>query len=154
MPDIFTLSRRGALAGLAAALVPLPALSQGTPGGNGETPPITLRAAPSRRKLLPDAAEEAELWLFDGPSPVPVLRTRHGEEFAARLINDTPAPLALHWQGLRGPNRMDGVAGLTQSAVAPGASFDYRFKPADPGLVLIRPLVPGRSSEAAGFLEP
>ncbi len=42
-------------------------------------------------------------------------------------------PTAIHWHGVRGPNAMDGVPGLTQAAVEPGASFDYRFTPPDAG---------------------
>jgi FtsP/CotA-like multicopper oxidase with cupredoxin domain len=151
MSETLTLSRRGALASLAATLVPISASAQGggSAQGAGDAQPITLRAAPARRKLVREAAEEAELWLLDGGGP-PVLRVKHGEEVFARFVNDTPSPLSLHWQGLRGPNAMDGVAGLTQPAVAPGASFDYRFRPPDPGVILIRPLVPGGSGEAAG----
>jgi FtsP/CotA-like multicopper oxidase with cupredoxin domain len=150
MPERYHLTRRGALAGLTATLLPLAAGAQTGPGGPERGGPVTLRAAPARRKLLPDGTQEADLWLFDGPSPVPVLRVKHGEEFSARFVNDTPAPLTLHWHGLRGPNAMDGVAGLTQPPVAPGSSFEYRFKAPDPGLVLIRPMVPGSSGEAAG----
>ena len=152
MADTFTFSRRGALAGLAATLIPLRAHAQesrAVPPGTGPQP-VLLRAAPARRKLLPDAAEEADLWLLDGPNGLPVIRAKHGDEVFARLVNDTPAPLTLHWHGLRGPNAVDGVAGLTQAAIAPGASFDYRFKAPDPGISLIRPMMPGSAGEAAG----
>ena len=150
MSEPFSFTRRGALAGLAATLVPLGASAQPARPGNAEASPVILRAAPARRKLLPEGTDEADLWLFDGPSPVPVIRAKHGDEVFARLVNDTPSPLSLHWQGLRGPNGMDGVAGLTQPAIAPGASFDYRFKPPDAGVILIRPMVPGAASEANG----
>ena len=48
-------------------------------------------------------------------------------------------PLSLHLHGVRGPNAMDGVGGLTQEPVAPGQSFEYRFTPPDSGTFLIRP---------------
>src|SRR5262249_53492004 len=54
------------------------------------------------------------------------------EELKLRLVNDLPAPTAIHWHGVRVPNAMDGSA-LTQSPVAPGARFDYRFTPPDAG---------------------
>ena len=44
-----------------------------------------------------------------------------------------PTPTSVHWHGIRLPNAMDGVPALTQPAVAPGASFDYRFRPPDAG---------------------
>jgi FtsP/CotA-like multicopper oxidase with cupredoxin domain len=45
---------------------------------------------------------------------------------------------------------MDGVGGLTQEPVAPGASFEYRLTPPDPGTFLIRPCVIGASAEPLG----
>jgi FtsP/CotA-like multicopper oxidase with cupredoxin domain len=146
-----TLTRRALAAGIAATLVPLgsamsqPAPAFGTPGPG----PRTLRAAPARRKLTPDATAEAELWTF-AEEALPVIRARHGEPVAVRLVNDTPAPLSLHWHGVRNANAMDGVGGLTQSPVQPGSHFEYRFTPPDPGTSLIRPFVLGRSGEPAG----
>jgi FtsP/CotA-like multicopper oxidase with cupredoxin domain len=49
------------------------------------------------------------------------------------LSNALPAATTIHWHGIRGPNGMDGVAGLTQPPVAPGDSFDYRLAPPDAG---------------------
>lgn len=152
MTDTPSLTRRSALAGLALSVLPMPAASRGvSPAkGPGETRQFELRAAPVRRRIYADAAAEADLWLFDGPEAVPVLRVRHGDDVVARFRNDTPEPLSLHWHGLRGPNAADGVAGLTQAAVAPGSSHEYRFTPPDPGLVLVRPLAPGKAGQAAG----
>jgi len=39
----------------------------------------------------------------------------------------------VHWHGIRLPNAMDGVAGLTQPAIQPGESFLYQFTPPDSG---------------------
>jgi FtsP/CotA-like multicopper oxidase with cupredoxin domain len=39
----------------------------------------------------------------------------------------------IHWHGIRLPNTMDGVNVLTQDAVIPGGSFDYRFAVPDAG---------------------
>jgi FtsP/CotA-like multicopper oxidase with cupredoxin domain len=70
---------------------------------------------------------------FDGTSPGPVLRVRRGEEVKVRLVNELGEPTALHWHGVRLRNAMDGAPPLTQSSVAPGASFDYRFVVPDAG---------------------
>ena len=72
-------------------------------------------------------------WGFDGTLPGPTLRVKRGEELRARLINELTEATSIHWHGVRVPNAMDGVPGLTQPAVAPGASFDYRFRPPDAG---------------------
>jgi FtsP/CotA-like multicopper oxidase with cupredoxin domain len=69
---------------------------------------------------------------YDGTVPGPLLRVRRGEELKVRLINELAAETSIHWHGVRGPNRMDGTS-LTQKAVAPGESFDYRFIPPDAG---------------------
>jgi len=44
-----------------------------------------------------------------------------------RLVNRLPVATTVHWHGVRVPNAQDGVAGLTQDAVAPGGSFTYEF---------------------------
>ena len=70
---------------------------------------------------------------YDGMVPGPALRVGRGEELRVRLVNDLATPTTVHWHGIRLPNAMDGVPALTQPAVAPGASFDYRFRPPDAG---------------------
>jgi len=62
-----------------------------------------------------------------------VLRVKRGEELKVRLVNELVTDTTLHWHGVRVSNTMDGVAGLTQPAVAPGDSFDYRFMAPDAG---------------------
>jgi FtsP/CotA-like multicopper oxidase with cupredoxin domain len=52
---------------------------------------------------------------------------------AVRFDNRIDEGSSLHWHGIRLENAMDGVPGLTQPLVAPGESFDYRFKTPDAG---------------------
>jgi FtsP/CotA-like multicopper oxidase with cupredoxin domain len=70
---------------------------------------------------------------FDGTVPGPLLRVKRGEELSVRLVNELVTDVSIHWHGVRVPNAMDGVPGLTQAAVAPGDSFQYRFMPPDAG---------------------
>src|SRR5215468_7115142 len=70
---------------------------------------------------------------FSGAVPWPVIRVRRGDEVKVRLVNDLDEPTALHWHGVRVPNAMDGGVPLTGQPVAPGASFDYRFRVPDAG---------------------
>jgi FtsP/CotA-like multicopper oxidase with cupredoxin domain len=74
-----------------------------------------------------------------------VLRVRLGETVRATLVNRLPQPTTIHWHGVRVPNAMDGVPGVTQPAVEPGASFVYEFTPKDPGTFWFHPHI--RSSE-------
>ena len=67
-------------------------------------------------------------------APGPTLRLKRGDEVRVRLVNDTTEPAAIHWHGVRVRNDMDGVPGLTQAPVAPGAPFDYRFAAPDAGI--------------------
>jgi FtsP/CotA-like multicopper oxidase with cupredoxin domain len=70
---------------------------------------------------------------YDGSLPGPTLRAKRGEELRVRLVNALAEPTGIHWHGVRLPNAMDGAPPLTQTAVEPGASFDYRFRPPDAG---------------------
>ena len=148
-------TRRSVLSGL-VALSATPAAAQ--PGSSRpEAVPTAalpearrLSAAPLAAPLRPPPARPVDIWSFDGVSPAPVLTYRHGEPVAIELENRTPAPLSLHWQGLRGPAEMDGVGGFSQPPVAPGKRFTYRFTPPDSGTILYRPLVLGGSAEPSG----
>jgi FtsP/CotA-like multicopper oxidase with cupredoxin domain len=73
------------------------------------------------------------IWGFGGAAPGPLIRVRRGEEVKVRLVNALAEPTAIHWHGVRIANAMDGAPPLTQEAVAPGASFDYRFVVPDAG---------------------
>jgi FtsP/CotA-like multicopper oxidase with cupredoxin domain len=136
-------TRRAVSFGLAANLVSL-----GRPAAQPAAGALPFTAAPLSRRLPARAEKEAQLWAFNGEVPGPVVRIRLGDELHLRLDNRTPAPLSLHWHGVRGPNGSDGVGGLTQEPVPPGASYEYRFTPPDPGTYLIRPCVVGHSAEA------
>ena len=94
---------------------------------------MELTAGPARALLLPQGEPETALWGYNGMVPGPLLRVRQGQELAVEVKNGLEQPTAVHWHGIRIDNAMDGVAGLTQEAIAPGASFSYRFTPPDAG---------------------
>ncbi len=70
---------------------------------------------------------------YEGTVPGPTLRVKRGEELRIRLFNGLSEPTTIHWHGVRLPNAMDGVPALTQPAVMPNSSFDYRFRCPDAG---------------------
>ena len=92
-------------------------------------------------RLLPGPAAETAVCGFDGQVPGPLLRWRTGEDVKLRLANQLDGPLTFACQGLRLDNAMDGVAGLTQAAIMPGQSFDYRIVAREPGFYFYRSLV-------------
>ncbi len=103
------------------------------PGFSSGEASYRLTAGPARALLLPKGEPETALWGFNGRVPGPVLRVKRGEELAVTVENGLEQPTAVHWHGIRIENAMDGAAGLTQEAIAPGARFDYRFTPPDAG---------------------
>ncbi len=124
------LSRRTFLAATAATALVRPALAAGTP---------ELRAAPGRAQLAPAGYGPTPVWGYDGGVPGPAIRLRQGGHVARRLVNDLPQATTVHWHGVRVANAMDGVPGLTQDAVEPGAAFDYAFSVPDAGTYWYHP---------------
>ena len=103
------------------------------------TEPRVLTAGPGEAQLLEAGKPATRTWLYDGVSPGPVIRARQGEEVNVRFVNNLPQPSTLHWHGIRIDNAMDGVPHLTQHAVQPGETFDYRFTVPDAGTFWYHP---------------
>ena len=101
--------------------------------------PTVLDVRPGRLQLAPAPLPPTDLWTINGRVPGPVLRVKQGEDVFVRLINNLRQPIALHWQGVRIANAMDGAAGLTQPMVEPGGTMDIRFTAPDPGTYWYRP---------------
>lgn len=59
--------------------------------------------------------------------PGPLLRLREGQDVTIRVTNRLRESSSIHWHGLKLPNAMDGVPGLTFAGIAPGETFTYRF---------------------------
>ncbi len=121
------LSRRGFLVSTAAVLAARPALTQVA------TPGLILNAGVADVQLLPETYGKTTIWGFDATSPGPEIRVRQGARVQRTLTNNLPQATSTHWHGIRISNAMDGVAGLTQTAVPPGASFEYDFVAPDAG---------------------
>lgn len=72
-------------------------------------------------------------WTFNGTAPGPVLRVKQGDLVDVKLVNHLSFGVSIHWHGINLANAADGVAGLTQDAVKPGQTYEYRFIPPDAG---------------------
>lgn len=144
-------SRRAFVSAIAATIVSLDSRAETAAVRTASADaPRTLEARKGTQRLLPEPAAPAEIWGFDGTAPGPLIRIPQGSELAARLVNRLDKPLTIHWHGMRGDNAMDGVAPLTQAAIAPGGQFDYRRKAADAGLFAYRPSVFPLTGELVG----
>ncbi len=70
---------------------------------------------------------------YDGTVPGNTLKVTEGDHVQVQLKDNMKQPVTIHWHGYPVPNAMDGVAGMTQDAVAPGKSFTYDFIATVPG---------------------
>jgi FtsP/CotA-like multicopper oxidase with cupredoxin domain len=64
---------------------------------------------------------------------------RQGERVRIVVRNELPQDTTVHWHGVRVPNAMDGVPGLTQPLIKPGEQFAYEFTPPDAGTFWYHP---------------
>jgi FtsP/CotA-like multicopper oxidase with cupredoxin domain len=118
--------------GSGEAAVPVTALR--TPDdAPGEVHAVELTAA--RHRVTLASGERIEAWGFGGDGVAgPELRVTEGELVEVTLENrDIDDGVTLHWHGYDVPNGEDGVAGVTQDALAPGERFTYRFIADEPG---------------------
>lgn len=108
-----------------------------------------LRAAPTTVEQVDGRA--LDVWAYNGQVPGPVLRVTLGEEVLVKFQNDLPQPTTIHWHGVRVPNAMDGVPGVTQDPIEPGETFEYRFVPKDAGTFWFHPHVRGAEQVERGL---
>ena len=65
--------------------------------------------------------------VVNGSLPAPILRFREGDTVTINVKNKLDEPTSIHWHGIKLPNPMDGVPGLTFKGIMPGETFTYRF---------------------------
>ncbi|OJF90180.1 multicopper oxidase family protein [Alkalibacterium sp. 20] len=75
----------------------------------------------------------ADVWTYNGTVPGEEIRVQEGDFVRVHLKNELNEPVTIHFHGVILPNKMDGVAGVTQDGVQPGDSFTYEFSADDPG---------------------
>ena len=76
---------------------------------------------------------------YDGTVPGPILRLKRDQPVRIIVENKLDQDTTVHWHGIRLPNAMDGVPGLTQPPIKPGESFAYAFTPPDAGTFWYHP---------------
>ena len=100
---------------------------------------LLMEARRGKVELLGKGLGQTSIWGYGGAVPGPVLRMKQGAELKVRFKNGLEQGSTIHWHGIRIDNKMDGVAGLTQVAVGPRESFDYRFTAPDAGTYWYHP---------------
>jgi len=120
-------------ASAAAGLLPRVALASPAP------PHVTLTPGPARLNLVGPPHPDTDVWCYNGAVPGPTLRARQGSRLTIAVRNTLAEPTTVHWHGLRVPNAMDGVPYVTQSPIAPGATFTYDIPLEDAGTFWYHP---------------
>lgn len=103
----------------------------------GRTEKVKFTATRTRLDLADGTTVPS--WAYDGRLPGKEVRVTAGNTLALTLANNLPQPTSLHWHGLALRNDMDGVPGLTQRSIKPGADFTYRFAVPHPGTYWFHP---------------
>jgi FtsP/CotA-like multicopper oxidase with cupredoxin domain len=91
------------------------------------------------RATLAGGDRQTDILAYNGSAPSPALRLQQGVPFRAVVTNRLDHDTTVHWHGIRLPNAMDGVPGLTQPPIKPGSSFTYEFTPPDAGTFWYHP---------------
>jgi FtsP/CotA-like multicopper oxidase with cupredoxin domain len=80
-------------------------------------------------------------WAYGDQLPGPLIRARAGEQLQITVHNQLPTDTSIHWHGIALRNDMDGVPGVTQTAIGAGQQFTYQFTAPDPGTYFYHPHV-------------
>ncbi|MGW5929050.1 multicopper oxidase family protein [Streptomyces anulatus] len=105
--------------------------------GSGPVRKVSLTATRARLDL--GGGRTVASWAYGDRLPGHEVRVTAGDTLALTLANHLPDATSLHWHGLALRNDMDGVPGLTQRDIAPGADFAYRFAVPHPGTYWFHP---------------
>jgi FtsP/CotA-like multicopper oxidase with cupredoxin domain len=98
----------------------------GARAGDARSRIISLEVRETRWELAPGRTIDA--LAYNGQVPGPEIRAREGERLRVVVRNALREPTTVHWHGVDVPNAMDGVPGVTQAPIAPGATFTYEFE--------------------------
>jgi len=110
---------------------------------NGEIKEFDLRANETTLSLVDGVGFQG--FAYNDQAPGPIWRVEKGNTLRINFNNELPQETTIHFHGIRVPNAMDGVPGVTQDPIQPGESFVYEFTPKDAGTYWFHPHV--RSSE-------
>lgn len=105
--------------------------------GSGPVRKVSLTATRTRLDL--GGGNTVASWAYGDRLPGREVRVTAGDTLDLTLANHLPQPTSMHWHGLALRNDMDGVPGLTQRSIAPGAEFSYRFAVPHPGTYWFHP---------------
>jgi FtsP/CotA-like multicopper oxidase with cupredoxin domain len=92
---------------------------------DGNTKVFHLVAEVLKQKIHPDKTIDA--WGFNGSAPGPTIQVNQGDHVRVIFDNHLPEPSSIHWHGFEDAVGYDGMPGISQEPVKPGARFVYEF---------------------------
>src|SRR3974377_2411542 len=78
---------------------------------------LKLVTKPARVPIVGSKHPQTEVWSYDGQIPGPTIRAKQGRPLRVNVENNLTEDTTVHWHGIRLPNTMDGVPGLTQPPI-------------------------------------
>lgn len=93
-------------------------------------------------------------WTYGGTVPGPFIKAKVGDTIIVHFRNSLPEPTSIHWHGMRVPNEMDGVPGVTQDPVPSGGEFRYEFVARDAGTFWYHPHINSAAQVGWGMYGP
>jgi FtsP/CotA-like multicopper oxidase with cupredoxin domain len=109
-----------------------------------------LIAEPVQHEFAPGLV--CQCWGYNGSTPGPTIEAVQGDRVRIYVTNHLPAATTVHWHGLRLPNGMDGVNGLTQKPIPPGQTFKYEFVLQSPGTYMYHPHLDEMTQQGLGMM--
>jgi FtsP/CotA-like multicopper oxidase with cupredoxin domain len=92
---------------------------------DGDVKVFRLTAHVFKRQIAPD--KTIDVWGFNGSAPGPTIQVTQGDRIRVIFKNELPEPSSIHWHGFEDRIGFDGMPGISQEPVKPGASFTYNF---------------------------
>jgi len=102
---------------------------------------VVTRTVTAKPMTLDLGGPTVQTWAYGNEAPGQLIRATAGDLLRVTLDNQLPAETTIHWHGVATANAADGVPGMTQDPVAPGDTFEYRFRVPDPGTYFFHPHV-------------
>lgn len=90
-------------------------------------------------------------WGYNGSITGPTIEATEGDRVRIIVENRLPEPTTVHWHGLHIPIEMDGVTGISQAPIEPGASFVYEFVLEQSGTYFYHPHFMGAKQVGLGM---
>lgn len=111
------------------------------PDGNPDPAVVEVEITAKMAEVEVAPGKRVQAWTYNGSIPGPFIRAKVGDRVIVHFKNELDAPTTIHWHGVRLPNDMDGVPGISQPEVKKGESFTYDFVVRDASLYWYHPHV-------------